>query len=113
MQRPSYVLTKELLRYKRGAANLWPEYPLDFHTEIGDIGWFGGEGQFIRLFNCFGDGQRNNSGIPPKFVPLTIPEQYIVDIEEDLQAGEILCTPGATVTEINKCVQWFFILFLT
>lgn len=102
MQRPSYVLTKELLRYKRGAANLWPEYPLDFQTELGDIGWFGGDGQFFRLFNCFGDGHRNNSGIPQKFIPLKIPAEYIVEIEEELKAGELLCTPGASLTEIGK-----------
>ena len=102
MQRASYVLSKELFRYKRGAANLWPDYPLDFSTELGDVGWFGGEGQFIRLFNCFGDGYRNNSGIPPKFYPLQIPEEYFVDIEDDLKPGELLCTPGALVKELQK-----------
>ena len=102
MQRPSEILAKELLRYKRGAANLWPEYPLDYQTEIGDVGWFGADGQFIRLFNCFGDGPRNNSGIPSNFVPLVIPEQYMVDIEEDLRPGEVLCSPGAILTEIDK-----------
>lgn len=102
MQRGSYVLAKELTRYKRGAPNLWPEYPLDFPTELGDVGWFGGEGQFIRLFNCFGDGYRNTSGIPPGFVSLKIPDELIVDIEEDLKAGELLSTPGTLVTEIEQ-----------
>ena len=102
MQRPSYVLTKELIRYGLGAANLWPEYPLDFPTELGDIGWFGADGQFIRLFNCFGDGHRNNSGIPPNFVPLKLPEDSIVEIEEFIPAGMLYCSPGSIVTEIEK-----------
>ena len=102
MQRPSDILAKDLLRYKRGAANLWPEYPIDFQTELGDIGWFGADGQFIRLFNCFEDGIRNESGIPNDFVPLEIPKEYFVEIKEDLKAGELLCTPGASLTEIAR-----------
>ncbi|KAK7686508.1 hypothetical protein QCA50_010106 [Cerrena zonata] len=101
MLRPSYVLAKELMCYKRGAANLYPEYPLDFQTEIGDVGWIGTDGQFIRLVNCFQDGHRNTSGLPPNFVPLHIPEEDIADIEEDLRPGELLCSPGAILTEIS------------
>ncbi|KAK7690499.1 hypothetical protein QCA50_005597 [Cerrena zonata] len=101
MQRPSDVLGKELLCYKRGLANMFPDYPLDFSTELGDIGWFGRDGQFIRLFNCFEDSHRNNSGIPPNFVCLHIPDDMKVVVENDLDSGEILCSPETIVSSVQ------------
>lgn len=84
---------------------MFPDYPLDYSTELGDIGWFGRDGQFIRLFNCFGDGYRNTSGIPPNFISLEIPEQMKVVIENDLDSGEILCSPGTAVATVKDPEQ--------
>lgn len=99
--RHSAVLAKELLCFKRGAANLWPDHPLDFSTELGDVGWIGRDGQFIRLVNTFKDGHRNIHGLPPKFVLWDVPKEYFKEIPIDLRPGETLCTAGATVTKIN------------
>ncbi|KAK7690498.1 hypothetical protein QCA50_005596 [Cerrena zonata] len=68
---------------------------------LGDIGWLGNQGQFIRLFNCFEDGHRNKSGLPPNFAYLHIPDDKKVEIHDDLRPGEILCTPGATILAVT------------
>lgn len=106
MPRPSYVLWKELLCYKRGAANMFPDYPLDFSTVLGDIGWIGNQGQFIRLFNCFEDGHRNKAGLPPNFAYLHIPDDKKVEIDDDLSPGEILCSPGTTILSLTNPEEW-------
>lgn len=105
MQMPSDILGRDLLCYKRGLANMFPDYPLDFSTMLGDIGWFGREGQFIRLVNCFEDGHRNQNGLPPNFTSLEVPDDRKVEIEEDLHPGEILCTPGATVSSVTDIYE--------
>lgn len=80
---------------------MFPDYPLDFSTMLGDIGWFGNQGQFIRLFNCFEDGHRNQNGLPPNFAYLHIPDDKKVEIEEDLRSGEILCSAGTIISEVS------------
>ncbi|CAL1712640.1 unnamed protein product [Somion occarium] len=103
MQRPAMILQRELLHHNRGAAYMYPNYPLDYEIKLGDIGWFGWDGQFIRLFNVMVDSSdpRNTYGLPEDYEWLDIPTHLRQNIPHDLSPGQILCSSSAEVVKSN------------
>ena len=69
-----------------GVAYIHPDCPHDREIEIGDVGFFQNNGQFVILFNVL---ETSNSEIP-SYKPLSIPNHLIAHVNPFLQPGHVI-----------------------
>lgn len=85
---------------------------MEHAIEIGDVGWFGSDGQFYLLFNATkGESDpRNMNGVPQSFQPLELPRQLFSDSSNHMEAGQVCTSIGVDVSKSRRLVRWFLCL---